>query len=114
MSSDARKRRKKALKKVPPEIRAVRREREKRRLMAAAIVWLVWLAFMIAGLIAPDPAGTVLLAIACAASLTSWAISTAMYESTLRKIAGRPQVDYARIAKTEKQLGIGSHRRDNA
>jgi len=88
---------------VPTHIREARWQREKRRMITAIILWFVWLGLFIAGSTQDNRLGTALLSLAFGATMVDLAVTNAVYERTLRRIAGRPQADYTRIRKLEKK-----------
>lgn len=85
---------------TPAEIAAIRRRREKRRLVRAWAIWVVWLVIFTAGVILKSDA---LMSLAFALSMASFAVTYGLYEKTLRAIANRPPVDYNAIRKMEKR-----------
>ncbi len=85
---------------TPAEISAIRRRRERNRLLRGLVVWVIWLAMFTAGSVLHSE---VLMWFAFALSMANIAVINGLYEKSLRKIAARPPADYNRIRKLEKR-----------
>ena len=85
---------------TPAEIAEIRTRRGQRRTWRALSIWVLWLAVFMAGY----ATGSVpLMWFAFALTMVNLVVVHGLYEKALRKIAGRPQVDYGRLRKLEKR-----------
>jgi cobalamin biosynthesis protein CobD/CbiB len=85
---------------TPAEIAEARARREQRRMLWGMVVWLVWLALFTVGYVLHS---VVLGWFGVALCIANLAMINGMHEKLLRKIAGRPQVDYNRLRKLQER-----------
>jgi len=85
---------------TPAEIVAIRKQRDRRRILRGYTLWVIWLVVFTAGYITESAA---LMWVAFALNSATLAVTYGLYERALRKIAARPVADYDRIHKLQKR-----------
>lgn len=85
---------------TPAEIAEIRAQRERRRTVRVVVIWVIWLAVFTVGY---TTGSSGLMWVAFALTMANLAVVNGLYEKSLRKIAGRPSVDYRKIRKLEKR-----------
>jgi hypothetical protein len=90
--------------KVPKDIKKIRQQRERERMLKGYAWFLIYIAVFAAG-VASQNEWLINLSFIASAITNIYVYSA--HEKLLRRLADRPQADYPAIAKMEKRLRIG-------